>query len=148
MKISNLAICGDHGDGKRPDRHSPGATLGYGGEAAPQNWSTLHAKFALCASGRISRRSISTDLSRRKPLKLDYKAGVAAIHNHGHTVQINQAGLKGYPRECRTAKLEAWLVMRSQARIQRADQQFSKPIGFANHRAILSTNARSVLQER
>lgn len=28
MKISNLAICGDHGDGKRPDRHSPGATLG------------------------------------------------------------------------------------------------------------------------
>jgi carbonic anhydrase len=66
---------------------------GYHGEAAPQNWGKLDAKFALCASGRNQSPidiagSIKAEL---KPLKLDYKAGVADIVNNGHTVQINYA---------------------------------------------------------
>lgn len=66
---------------------------GYEGEAAPQNWSKLDAKFALCASGKNQspidlKGFVEADL---KPLKLDYKAGVADILNNGHTVQINYA---------------------------------------------------------
>lgn len=66
---------------------------GYEGEAAPQNWSNLDAKFALCASGKNQspidlKGFVKADL---KPLKLDYKAGVADILNNGHTVQINYA---------------------------------------------------------
>jgi carbonic anhydrase len=63
------------------------------GEAAPQNWGKLDAKFAACASGKNQspidlKGFIGADL---KPLKLDYKAGIADILNNGHTVQINYA---------------------------------------------------------
>jgi carbonic anhydrase len=64
---------------------------GYQGEAGPQNWSKLDGKFAVCASGKNQslidlKAFIQADL---KPLKLDYKAGIADILNNGHTVQIN-----------------------------------------------------------
>ena len=66
---------------------------GYQGEAAPQNWGKLDAKFALCANGK---NQSPIDLSGfveadLKPLKLDYKAGIADILNNGHTIQINYA---------------------------------------------------------
>ncbi len=66
---------------------------GYQGEAGPQNWSKVDAKYALCASGK---NQSPIDLSalvktELKPLKLDYKAGIADIVNNGHTVQINYA---------------------------------------------------------
>jgi carbonic anhydrase len=65
----------------------------YEGEAAPQNWGKLDAKFALCATGKNQSPIdlggfVEADL---KPLKLDYKAGIADILNNGHTVQINYA---------------------------------------------------------
>ena len=94
MKISKLTMAMFMVMATGPTRVALGQHWGYGGEAAPQNWSTLDAKFALCASGKNQspidlRGFVQADL---KPLKLDYKAGMAAIHNHGHTVQINQAG--------------------------------------------------------
>jgi carbonic anhydrase len=51
----------------------------------------LDGKFAVCASGKNQslidlKAFIQADL---KPLKLDYKAGIADILNNGHTVQIN-----------------------------------------------------------
>src|SRR5688572_32089862 len=66
---------------------------GYEGEAGPQNWGKLDAKFAMCASGK---NQSPIDLSGfveadLKPLKLDYKAGSAEILNNGHTVQVNYA---------------------------------------------------------
>ena len=66
---------------------------GYEGEAAPQNWGKLDAKFGMCASGKNQspidlKGFVEADL---KPLKLDYKAGVADIVNNGHTVQTNYA---------------------------------------------------------
>lgn len=66
---------------------------GYQGEAAPQNWGKVDAKYALCASGKNQspidlKAFIEADL---KPLKLDYKAASADIINNGHTVQINYA---------------------------------------------------------
>jgi carbonic anhydrase len=64
---------------------------GYEGEAGPQNWGKLDAKFAACASGKNQspidlKAFVEADL---KPLKLDYKAGIADILNNGHTVQVN-----------------------------------------------------------
>ena len=76
---------------------TPGTVLaqhwGYQGDAAPQNWGKLDAKFALCATGKNQSPIdlggfVEADL---KPLKLDYKAGIADILNNGHTVQINYA---------------------------------------------------------
>ncbi|AMO24047.1 carbonic anhydrase [Ramlibacter tataouinensis] len=66
---------------------------GYAGEAGPQNWAKLDAKNAMCALGRNQSPIdlggfVEADL---KPLKLDYKAGMAAIVNNGHTVQIEYA---------------------------------------------------------
>jgi carbonic anhydrase len=63
---------------------------GYDGEAGPQNWGK-DAKYAVCASGKNQspidlKGFVEADL---KPLKLDYKAGIADILNNGHTVQIN-----------------------------------------------------------
>ncbi|HET9884964.1 MAG TPA: carbonic anhydrase, partial [Candidatus Binatia bacterium] len=54
---------------------------GYEGEAGPQNWGKMDAKFAMCASGK---NQSPIDLSGfveadLKPLKLDYKAGIADI---------------------------------------------------------------------
>jgi carbonic anhydrase len=48
----------------------------------------------MCASGKNQspidlKGFVEADM---KPLKLDYKAGSATIHNHGHTVQISQSG--------------------------------------------------------
>lgn len=65
----------------------------YEGEAGPQNWGKLDAKFAACASGKNQspidlKGFIEAEL---KPLKLDYKAGATEILNNGHTVQINYA---------------------------------------------------------
>ncbi|MGH7795054.1 MAG: carbonic anhydrase [Candidatus Binatia bacterium] len=65
----------------------------YEGEAGPQNWAKLDAKFAVCASGKNQspidlKGFVQADL---KPLKLDYKAGSAEILNNGHTVQVNYA---------------------------------------------------------
>jgi carbonic anhydrase len=66
---------------------------GYSGEAGPENWAKLEAKFAMCALGRNQSpinlgNFVEAEL---KPLKLDYKAGAAEILNNGHTVQINYA---------------------------------------------------------
>ena len=66
----------------------------YEGESAPSNWGQLDSKFALCASGK---NQSPIDLSGfveadMKALKLDYKAGSAAIHNHGHAGLIDQTG--------------------------------------------------------
>ena len=63
----------------------------YEGQAGPQNWGKLDAKFALCATGKNQSPIdlggfVEADL---KPLKLDYKAGITEILNNGHTVQIN-----------------------------------------------------------
>ena len=93
MKISKLAIAvvmvisGGH-TGTVLAQH-----WGYEGEAAPQNWGKLDAKFALCASGKNQspidlKGVVEADL---KPLKFDYKAGIADIVNNGHTVQVNYA---------------------------------------------------------
>ena len=64
---------------------------GYSGEAAPQNWSKLDPKFAMCATGKhqspIDLASFTKGDS--KPVKLDYKKGATEILNHGHVVQIN-----------------------------------------------------------
>jgi carbonic anhydrase len=66
---------------------------GYQGEAAPQNWGKLDSKFALCASGKNQSPIDLTGFTQAqlKPLKLDYKPGVADIVNNGHTVQVNYA---------------------------------------------------------
>lgn len=66
---------------------------GYENEAGPQNWAKLDAKFSVCASGKNQspvdlKNFVEADL---KPLKLDYKPGLADIVNNGHTVQINYA---------------------------------------------------------
>ena len=61
---------------------------GYEGEAGPQNWGKLDAKFAMCASGKNQspidlKGFVEADM---KPLKLDYKAGIADIAHHGHAL--------------------------------------------------------------
>jgi carbonic anhydrase len=76
---------------------------GYEGEAGPQNWGKLDPNFGVCASGKNQspidlKGFIEADM---KPLKLDYKAGIADIAHHGHgiadmvnnghTVQVNHA---------------------------------------------------------
>jgi carbonic anhydrase len=66
---------------------------GYAGEAAPENWSKLDPKFALCGLGRNQSPVdlagfVEADL---KPLKFSYAAGAADIVNNGHTVQVNYA---------------------------------------------------------
>jgi carbonic anhydrase len=71
----------------------PAQHWGYEGEASPQNWGKLDAKFAASASGKNQspidlQDFVEADL---KPLKLDYKAGIADILNNGHTVQVNYA---------------------------------------------------------
>jgi carbonic anhydrase len=66
---------------------------GYNGEAAPQNWGKIDAKYAMCASGKNQspidlKGFVEADL---KALKLDYSAGIVDILNNGHTVQVNYA---------------------------------------------------------
>ena len=66
---------------------------GYSGEAGPENWSKIDAKYAMCGAGR---NQSPVDLTafiaaELKPLKFGYKAGVSEIVNNGHTVQINYA---------------------------------------------------------
>ena len=93
MKMSKLAIALIMGLAAGP----PGTVLaqhwGYDGESGPQNWGKLDGKFATCASGKNQspidlNAFIEADL---KPLKRNYKAGIADVVNNGHTVQINYA---------------------------------------------------------
>ena len=63
----------------------------YTGEAGPENWAKLDAKFAMCGEGRNQfpidlSNLIETDL---KPLKFEYKADVVDIVNNGHAVRVN-----------------------------------------------------------
>lgn len=66
---------------------------GYSGEAAPENWSKLDPKFAVCGIGRNQSPIDLTGFveAELKPLKLEYKAGASDIVNNGHTVQIDYA---------------------------------------------------------
>jgi carbonic anhydrase len=64
---------------------------GYAGEAGPENWSKIDAKFVMCAIGRNQSPIdlagfVEADL---KPLKADYKAGASEIVNNGHTVEVS-----------------------------------------------------------
>ena len=91
MKVSKLVIAVVMVIATGPTGIALAQHWGYEGEAAPQNWGKLDAKFALCASGKNQSPIdlggfVKADL---KPLKLDYKAGIADILNNGHTVQIN-----------------------------------------------------------
>lgn len=66
---------------------------GYSGEAGPENWSKIDAKYAMCGIGRNQSpidlgTFVEADL---KPLKFAYKRGASEIVNNGHTVQINYA---------------------------------------------------------
>ena len=70
--------------------------IGVTGRSCAAKLGKLDAKFALCATGK-NRSPI--DLSgfveaELKALKLDYKAGIAAIHNHGHAGLIDQAAAR------------------------------------------------------
>ena len=63
----------------------------YEGEAGPQNWSKVDAKFAMCALGK---NQSPIDLAgpvkaSLQPLAMDYKQGATDIVNNGHTVQVN-----------------------------------------------------------
>ncbi|HVP78880.1 MAG TPA: carbonic anhydrase family protein [Thermodesulfobacteriota bacterium] len=66
---------------------------GYTGEAGPENWSKLDAKFAMCGQGRNQSPIDLTDFIKAdlKPLKFAYKAGAADIVNNGHAIQVNYA---------------------------------------------------------
>ncbi len=64
---------------------------GYTGEAGPENWSKLDAKFAMCGEGRNQSPIdlaglIKADL---KPLRFEYKPGATDIVNNGHAIQVN-----------------------------------------------------------
>jgi carbonic anhydrase len=66
---------------------------GYSGEAGPEKWSRLDAKYAMCGTGRNQSPIdlaviVEADL---KPLAFSYKAGASEILNNGHTVQVNYA---------------------------------------------------------
>jgi carbonic anhydrase len=66
---------------------------GYSGEAGPENWSKLDAKYAMCGAGRNQSPVdlagvVEADL---KPLSFAYRPGATEIVNNGHTVQINYA---------------------------------------------------------
>ena len=66
---------------------------GYSGEAGPENWGKLDAKYVMCALGRNQspidlKDFVEADL---QSMKQDYKAGAAEVINNGHTVQVNYA---------------------------------------------------------
>ena len=65
----------------------------YTGEAGPENWAKLDAKFAMCGQGRNQSPIDLADLIEAdlKPLKFEYKGGAADIVNNGHAVQVNYA---------------------------------------------------------
>jgi carbonic anhydrase len=65
----------------------------YTGEAGPDNWGKLDAKFAMCGEGRNQSPINLADLIKAdlKPLKFQYKDGVSGIVNNGHAVQVNYA---------------------------------------------------------
>ena len=79
---------------------------GYTGEAGPENWSKLDAKFAMCGEGRNQSPIDLANLVKAdlKPLTFEYKAGATDIVNNGHTIQVNcEAGsfltVDGHPFE-------------------------------------------------
>ncbi|MCZ7565770.1 MAG: carbonic anhydrase family protein [Burkholderiales bacterium] len=66
---------------------------GYSGEAGPQHWAKIDAKYAMCGLGR-NQSPIDLDgfvEADLQALKLGYKAGAAEIVNNGHTIQVNYA---------------------------------------------------------
>lgn len=70
-----------------------GAHWGYSGEAGPENWGKLDAKYVACGTGR---NQSPIDLANFVEAELDpiayaYKPGTTEILNNGHTVQINYA---------------------------------------------------------
>lgn len=70
-----------------------GQHWGYSGEAGPENWGKLDAKYVMCALGRNQspidlKDFVEADL---QSMKQDYKAGAAEVINNGHTVQVNYA---------------------------------------------------------
>ena len=93
MTISKLAVAMVTALSAGPTGTILAQHWGYEGEAGPQNWGKLDAKFATCTSGKNQspidlKAFVEADI---KPLKLDYKARAADIVNNGHTVQINYA---------------------------------------------------------
>ena len=66
---------------------------GYTGEAGPENWAKLDAKFAMCGQGRNQSPIDLADLIKAdlKPLKLEYKGGASNIVNNGHAIQVDYA---------------------------------------------------------
>jgi len=66
---------------------------GYAGEAGPEHWAKIDAKYAMCGLGR-NQSPVDLDgfvEAELQALKLGYKAGAADIVNNGHTIQVNYA---------------------------------------------------------
>jgi carbonic anhydrase len=65
----------------------------YSGEAGPENWGKLDAKYVMCTLGRNQSPIDLKDLVEAdlQSMKQDYKAGAAEVINNGHTVQVNYA---------------------------------------------------------
>lgn len=71
--------------------YGEGPHWGYSGEAGPQNWGKLDARFIACEIGRNQSpvdlaKFVEADL---EPISFSYSAGTTEILNNGHTVQVN-----------------------------------------------------------
>jgi carbonic anhydrase len=72
---------------------SGGTHWSYSGEAGPENWGKLDAKYVTCNTGRNQSpidltNFVEADLD---PITYNYQTGTTEILNNGHTVQINYA---------------------------------------------------------
>lgn len=72
---------------------SGGAHWGYSGEAGPENWGNLDARYVTCKTGRNQSPIDLTNFveANLNPITYSYQAGTTEILNNGHTVQINYA---------------------------------------------------------